>query len=136
MLYSEAFKKMGVPDVTRGSPWAAINKDGVLVIMGHEDYFDRDQNGWFYEHPAQPGLGALGGSVTRALNIIKSYYEVGKPVTVAIGKFVTNGGPDEDGKILPAVFKEASGDAYKGVLREFDFDSGHFIADCKQRFSL
>jgi hypothetical protein len=54
MLYSEAFRRMGVPNVVRGSPWAAINTDGVLCVMGHFDYFDRNGNRWYYEHPAQP----------------------------------------------------------------------------------
>ena len=103
MLYSEAFRKMGVPGVTRGSPWAAINRDSVLVIMGHEDYFDRDQNGWFYEHPAQPGLGAVGGSDSFgcAVHVIRAVAAVNVDVDEAgddpAGTCVDDGGSAGDG---------------------------------------
>jgi len=135
MLYSEAFRRMGVVGVVRGSPWAAINTDGILCVMGHFDYFDRDKRGWFYEHPSQPGLSSL-GSATKALSIIKSYFEPGKPVIVAVANFVTNGGPDGTGRIIAAQFREATGDAYEATLRAFDYDSGFFRADCSRRFTL
>lgn len=135
MLFSEAFGKMGVPNVTRGSPWAAINGDGILCIMGHADYIKRDANGYFYEHPSQPGLTAIPAAM-RALKIVNGYYAPDKPVIVAVGLFHTNGGPDGTGKIIAAKFKEATGDAYEAKLRAFDFDSGYFRADCRTRFTL
>ena len=135
MLFSEAFKKMGVPNVTRGSPWAAINADGILCIMGHADYFRRDAAGYFYEHPSQPGLAAL-PSAMRALTIINGYYAPDKSLIVAVGLFHTNGGPDGAGNIIAAQFNEATGDAYEAKLRAFDFDSGYFRADCTTRFTL
>lgn len=104
MLYSEAFRRMGVLGVVRGSPWAAINTDGILCVMGHFDYFDRDKSGWFYEHPSQPGLSSL-GSATKALSIIKSYFEPGRPLIVAVANFVTNGGPDCERQLQSASFR-------------------------------
>jgi hypothetical protein len=135
MLFSEAFRKMGVPNVKRSSPWAAINGDGILCIMGHADYVKRDANGYFYEHPSQPGLAAE-PVARRALTIIDGYYAIDKPVVIAVGLFHTNGGPDGTGKFVAAKFKEATGDAYEAKLRAFDFDSGYFRADCRTRFTL
>ena len=55
MQFSEAFEGWACQRQTH-SPWAAIGGDGILCIMGHADYFKRDANGFFYEHPSQPGL--------------------------------------------------------------------------------
>jgi hypothetical protein len=135
MLFSEAFAKMGVPGVHRGSPWAAINRDGVLCIMGHSDYFKRGQSGLFYEHPAQPGLSAVPAAM-RALAVIKPYFAPGKPAIIAVGEFASNGGPDGTGKIVAAQFKKATGDAFEATLSAFEFDSGFFHANCKAKFRL
>ncbi|WP_421885014.1 hypothetical protein [Methylibium sp.] len=98
MLYSEAFRKMGVPNVVRGSPCAALNNDGILCVMRHAHYFKRGPDGYYYEHPAQPGLSAL-PSASKALTIIDGYYAADKSVIIAVGLFHTNGGPDGTGKV-------------------------------------
>jgi hypothetical protein len=103
--------------------------------MGHADYFKCDANGYFYEHPSQPGLAAIPAAM-RALTIVNGYYALDKPVIVAVGLFHTNGGPDGTGKIIAAQFKEATGDAYEAKLRAFDFNNGYFRADCHTRFTL
>ena len=139
MQYGVIFERLGVPGMGRlGAPWAALDPDGVLIVMSHQNFFvlDKTTRKYLYEHPAIPKLNKVGGSITQSLKIVEAYFGPGKPILLPIAEFSFDGGLDANGKIKKANFSRGTGSAYRATMRHFDPITGHNVCDVLSKFDL
>jgi hypothetical protein len=135
MNYGEAFLRMGVKNMGRqGAPWCGLNADGVMVLMGHQNYFKKTgDGGWAYLDPGAPNEIAHSGSARTSLNMLSDYFVPGKKIFVIIGEFFSDGASDSNGVVEAARFKSAAGGYYEAEMRAFDRDNGVILCQCIQR---
>ena len=136
--YGEIFELLGVPGMGRqGSGWCGINKDGVLVLMSHQNFFHRRPSGeYYYDAPGDPRLPSSSASAARSLRIIAEYFEPNRAVLLPIGEFVSDGGPNAKGELEAAVFRRATGAVYRAKMRAFEPDNGRIVCDVESKFQV
>lgn len=126
--YGEVFERLGIPGMGRqGATWCALNSEGILVLMAHQNYFHRRTNKWQYEMPRDEPATPRGPSAKRSLDMIDSYFAVGRKIILPVAVFVTDGALRADGTWGPSVFDYATGDYYEGAMTEFERDTGYLL---------
>lgn len=135
--YGEMFKRLGIPGMGhQGATWCALNPEGILVLMAHQNYFRRAESKYQYEHPKCEPETLRGSSAKRSLDILGSYFAVGRTIILPIAVFVTDGAPRGDGTWEPSVFDYATGDYFEGRMREFERETAYLLCDIDQRRSI
>jgi hypothetical protein len=136
--YGDAFERLGVPGMGfRGADWCSVDPRGVLVLMGHENYVMRRNGVWVYETPvngiAPPGSGR---AASRSRALLESYFAMDKPIILIVARFGVDGHFDSEGRWINSVFKEATGDAYKGRMQRFSQAESYLLCHLDQKLSF
>ncbi len=137
--YGEIFEKLGVPGMGRqGVGWCALDTNGVMVLMTHQNFykFDKQTGGYYYDAVAVDGLANSSASAARSLKMLQEYFEPGKTILLPIGAFKDDGGLNPDGSIRSADFDYATGSVYRAKFREFKRENGHIICDVVEKFEV
>ena len=135
--YGEIFERAGVPGMGRqGSGWCGLNPEKVLVLMGHQAFFQRDAQGWYYEVPNEGPQPKRAASAVSSLRMIESYFAPDKPIILLVGIFTNDGGIKADGTWESSKFKEATGDGYKAVMKAFDRVTGYLLCRECQKYTV
>jgi hypothetical protein len=129
--YGELFKRLEIPGMGhQGATWCALNPEGVLVLMAHQNYFFRRKTGkWQYEMPADEPKTPRGPSARRSLDMIAGYFADDKKIILAVAVFLTDGALRSDGTWGPSKFDHATGEYYEGRMRQFQRESGYLLCD-------
>jgi hypothetical protein len=135
MNYGEAFAKMGIKGMGRlGASWCALNPEGVMVLMAHQNYFRLTEAGiWEYLDPGAPNEIDHSSSAKISMNLLAEYFEPGKQILLIIGKFYTDGGAENGGVIQAARFESAAGGYYVAEMVELDRTNGIIRCHCSRR---
>jgi hypothetical protein len=135
--YGEAFARLGVMGMGRqGASWCGIDPDGVLVLMSHQNYYRKENGVFLYRTPNHERRTPIASSVTRSRRMIAEYFEPGRKIILAIGVFDTDGGALPDGRHEPSKFREATGQAYRATMREFDENTGRLVCEIVEKFDF
>lgn len=135
--YGEVFERLGISGMGhQGATWCALNAEGQLVLMAHQNYFHRRTGKWQYEMPPDEPATPRGPSAKRSLDMIGNYFAEGRPIILPVAVFVTDGGLREDGTWSPSVFDHATGDFYEGRMMQFDRTTGYLLCDIDARRSV
>ena len=66
--YGDIFERFGIPGMGhQGATWCALNSEGTLVLMAHQNYFRRLDGKYQYEHPREEPAALRGPSQKEAL---------------------------------------------------------------------
>ena len=134
--YGEAFQRLGIPGMGhQGATWCAINPDGVLVLMAHQNYVRFKDGPRRYEMPTEEPMPPRGPSATKSLAIITSYFAPNKSIILPIAVFETDGGRQSDGTWQSSIFTHATGDAYRARMQSFNPTNGHLLCLLDEKFS-
>lgn len=138
MNYGDAFRRLGVKNMGRlGAPWCGINVAGIMVLMGHQNYFHRTEDGALeYRDPGAPNEISHSTSARNSLDQLAEYFKVGRPMLIIIGEFYSDGLADEKGVIAAAKFRDAPGGYFEALMVEFDHISGMIRCRCTRRREL
>jgi len=134
--FGKAFERAGIPGMGyQGASWCALNPDGVLTVMGHQNYVTKKDGQWIYEMPYIEKRPPLSPSAKRSFELIRDYFVPGKAVVILVAEFVTDGYVRPDGTWEQSVFKSATGSAYQGRLSEFDLEHVHLLCSLSRKFN-
>ena len=136
--YGEIFDRLGIPGMGHlGANWCALNPEGVLVLMAHQNYFHRRTGKWQYEMPPDEPATPRGPSAKRSLDMIGAYLADGqKKIILPVAVFVTDGEQRADGTWSPSVFNHATGDFYEGSMTTFERGTGYLLCEIEARRSV
>lgn len=135
MNYGEAFAKMGIKGMGRlGASWCALNPEGVMVLMAHQNYFRPTATGsWEYLDPGAPNEINHSSSAKISMNLLAEYFEPGRQILLIIGKFYTDGDTDDSGVTQAAKFESAAGGYYVAEMVDLDRANGMIRCHCIRR---
>ena len=68
--------------------------------------------------------------------MIGEYFEPGKQVLLPVGVFTSDGTWLPDGKHVTSKFSYATGDVYRGTMREFDASTLGFVCDVVEKLRV
>lgn len=133
--YGEMFERLGILGMGhQGAAWCALDSEGTLVLMAHQNYFRGNGKGKYqYEHPPDDPSTLQGQSHKRSLDLIGSYFAEDRKIILLVGVFITDGGPGPDGKRMPSKFRHATGDYYVGRMKRFERETGYLLCDCDDK---
>jgi hypothetical protein len=97
--------------------WCALNPEGVLVLMAHQNYFHRRTGKWQLEMPSEESTHLVARQ--SEVDMIGTYFAEARKIILPIAVFVTDGDLREDGTWSPSVFDHATGDFYEGRMAQF-----------------
>ncbi|MEC5218802.1 hypothetical protein RCH09_003776 [Actimicrobium sp. GrIS 1.19] len=128
--YGEMFARLDVPGMGHlGAKWCGLNSQGTLVMMSHENFYQKVNSPssgptYYYIGIGHSNLPQASASANGSIRMIAEYFAEGKDIILAVGTFTTDGGYSADGQILPSVFKEASGRVANSKMLHFDRETG------------
>ena len=137
--YGEIFNLLGVPGMGhQGATWCAPGPDGVLILMSHQNYFGRNENGigLKYELPHEDPMPPRAPPAAKSLRMIEEYFQPDKPILLPVAVFVTDGGLRPDGTFEASVFRHATGDVYRAKMVEFHPETAHLLCDVLEKYSV
>jgi hypothetical protein len=135
--YGELFERLGIPDMGRqGATWCALNPEGTLVLMAHQNYFHRKTGKWQYEMPPDEPATPRGPSAKRSLDMIGAYFAENRKIILPVAVFVTDGALRADGTWGPSEFHYATGDYYEARMKKFERDTGYLLCDIDRKGSV
>lgn len=135
--YGEMFKRLGIPGMGhQGTTWCALNPEGILVLMAHQNFFRRVESKYQYEHPKCEPTTLRGPSAKRSLAMMDSYFTVNRKIILPVAVFVTDGALRGDGTWGPSEFDHATGDYFEGRMRQFERETAYLLCDIDQRRSI
>jgi hypothetical protein len=125
MNYTQAGKAMRVKLGGIGTPWCAVDPDGLMVLMGHSNYFTTFRAtpttpAW--KRYVDPGFsnGPRSNSLVESHKRIAAYYADGnRGIAIIEAEFTDDGGPDHK-----AVFGSTSGKVQVGIITSYDATTG------------
>lgn len=134
-LYGEAFQRVGIKSMGRqGAPWCALNAEGELVLMAHQNYFHNGPEGYYYELPRYDPMPQRVGSAARSLQMIDDYFLPGRAIHLLVALFDSDGGLRPDGSFEAAHFAQATGVAYRAKMSHFDLATAQLVCNNLVRY--
>jgi hypothetical protein len=135
--FGQLFERMGIPGKGRqGETWCAIDPDGVMVLMAHQVFVKRRDNGWIYETPDNGPLPVRGPSAMRSLRMLAEYFAPNRAILLPVGIFYSDGGKRADGSWAPSEFNHATGDVYRGRMMQFDQETGYLLCELDGKYQV
>jgi hypothetical protein len=135
--YGEMFERLGIPGMGhQGAAWCALNPEGILVLMAHQTYFRRVEGKYLYEHPKCEPATLRGPSAKRSLDMLSSYFQVGRKIVLPVAVFATDGASRADGTWEQSKFAHATGDFYEGRMKQFERESAYLLCDIDLKRSV